>query len=96
MSRTSPRSLRSAAIAVAVTGVLSISMPLVLLSTGGMAAATQRVASLSSSASSCAAQPKLASRRLRAGQCVQVLSAGFEPRELIQVTDLNRRAGPPR
>ncbi|MGI8667451.1 MAG: hypothetical protein ACR2N4_15725 [Jatrophihabitans sp.] len=92
MPRSSLRSLRSAAIAVGVTGVLSISIPLALLfNIGGLSrsvAASSPV--LASRLLSCGSEHALGRQVLRPEQCVLVQLVGFGQREQVRVRELNR------
>lgn len=88
--RRSPRSLRSAAAAVGVTGVLIVVMPLGLLlgKNGLTTASVNRAAPIPSPhLTDCDSGATVRSRRLSVGQCVKVVGAGFDPDEQIQVSE---------
>jgi hypothetical protein len=86
------RSLRSAALAVGATGVLSISIPLaLLLGTGTIestAAVLQPSSLLQTRMVTCGVEQVVPNDLVRAGQCVLVEASGFAGRELVRVRRL--------
>lgn len=93
MARSSLRSLRSAALAVGATGVLSISIPLaLLLGTGTIestAAVLQPSSLLQTRLFSCGTEQLVPTETVRAGQCVLVQASGFGVREMVRVRRLD-------
>lgn len=93
--RSSPRSLRSAVLAVCLTGVLSIGIPFgLLLGKGAMVTvgASRQAATPAPQLAGCTDGKPITSRMVRPGQCVQVSGHGFGGHELIEVTE-SRRPG---
>jgi len=91
--RSSPRSLRSAVLAVCLTGVLSIGIPFgLLLGKGGLVTvgANRQAATPAPQLAGCSGGKPITSRTLRPGQCVQVSGHGFGGHELIEVTESRR------
>ncbi|HEX2904336.1 MAG TPA: hypothetical protein VHO01_12855 [Jatrophihabitans sp.] len=87
--RRSPRSLRSAAAAVGVTGTLAVAIPFGLLlgHNGLITASVNRVDPIPAPhLTDCADRP-LKSSHLVLGQCVKLVGTGFAPDELIQVSE---------
>lgn len=95
MARTSLRSLRSAALAVGATGVLSVSIPLaLLLGTGTIeptAAVLQSSSLLSTRMVTCGTEQPVPTEVVRAGQCLLVEVSGFASSETIWVRRLDDR-----
>jgi hypothetical protein len=88
VARSSLRSLRSAALAVGATGVLSISIPLALLLGTGTFESTavlQPSSVLETRMVTCGAEQPIRSQVVRAGQCVLVQASGFTGREMVRV-----------
>ena len=81
MARSSLRSLRSAALAVGATGVLSVSIPLaLLLGTGTIestAAVLQSSSLLQTQVVVCGTEQPVRTEVVRAGQCLLVQASGF-------------------
>lgn len=104
MPRSSPRSLRSAAIAVGVTGALSILIPVGLVpGTGSLApsALVRQQPTVNAALLSCDSGQPITRLVLAAGQCALVQAAGFDRDEPVQVRELDQpgwsqqlRAGP--
>ena len=92
MARSSLRSLRSAALAVGATGVLSISIPLALLLGTGTIASTALVMQPSSLLQTriitCGTEQPVLSEVVRAGQCLLVQTTGFASWEVVGVRRL--------
>lgn len=90
--RRSPRSLRSAAAAVGLTGTLVVVIPLGLLlgKNGLVTASVSRAVPIPAPQLTDCADHRLPSRELSLGQCVKVVGTGFGPDELIQVSESRR------
>lgn len=89
----SPRSVRSGAAAVGATGLLAIVIPIGLLlgKNGLVTASVNRTEPIPvPRAVSCATGQPLPARALRPGQCTHVVGSGFEPGEVITVSDSRR------
>jgi hypothetical protein len=89
------RSVRSAAVAVCVTGILTVAVPLgLLLGKNGIVTASVNRQTPIPAPHVTDCQTNQAVRRLivARGQCVRVRAAGFQPGELVQVGD-SRRTG---
>lgn len=88
--RPSPRSLRSAAVAVVLTGVLIVVVPLGLLlgKNGLVTASVNRSAPIPTPhLTACDSGETLRKHQLIIGECVKVVGAGFAANELIQVSE---------
>jgi hypothetical protein len=93
--RSSLRSLRSAALAVGATGIVSISIPLALLLGTGTFRSTavlQPSSVLDTRLVTCGAEQPVRSGVVRAGQCVLVQAGGFTAREMVRVHRLGDSA----
>lgn len=93
MARTKLRSLRSAAIAVIATGVLSISIPLgLMLASGPLApsAVIQQSPTRNVHLTSCDQQHPIKQLLLSPGDCVLVHAAGFAGAEQVRVHETGR------
>jgi hypothetical protein len=91
--RSSPRSLRSAVVAVCVTGAVSIGIPFgLLMGKGGLVTAgVSRQAPIPTPRlTGCATGRPISDRLVRPGQCVQFTGGGFGEHELIEVTESGR------
>jgi hypothetical protein len=93
LARSSPRSLRSAVLAVCGIGLLLIGIPFALLmgrdglvTTG----AHRQLAVPTAQLTGCADGKPVADRSVRPGDCIRFTGSGFQPRELIKVTDFRR------
>lgn len=86
----SPRSLRSATKALGLTGALVVLIPLGLLlgKNGLVPVSVNRAAPIPTPhLVTCDSGRTVRSHQLSRGQCVKVVGAGFEPDELIEVSD---------
>jgi len=92
VARSSLRSLRSAALAVGATGVLSIAIPLaLLLGTGTIestAAVLQSSSLLQTRLVNCGTEQPVPTEAVRVGQCLLVQASGFADNEMIWVRRL--------
>ena len=92
-ARSSPRSLRSAVLAVCITGVLSVVIPFgLLLGKGGLVTAgvNRQTPIPAPRLTGCPGQPAVRNRSPYPGQCVQIAGSGFGAGQLIEVTEARR------
>jgi hypothetical protein len=89
----SPRSLRSAVLAVCLTGVVSIGIPFgLLMGKGGLVAAgLNRPQPIPApQLAGCPGGPPVRNRSPHTGQCIQITGSGFRGGELIEITEASR------
>lgn len=94
-ARSSPRSLRSAVLAVCLTGVLSIGIPFgLLMGKDGLldAGVNRQLPVPAPELAGCPGGPPVHNRSVRPGQCIEIIGGGFGAGELVEITE-SRRPG---
>jgi len=92
-ARSSPRSLRSAVLAVCLTGVISIGIPFgLLMGKDGLidAGVNRQQAIPPPHLTGCLGGPPVRDRVVHPGQCIEVSGSGFGSGELIEITESSR------